>query len=93
MGWRFRRSFRIAPGIRLNMGKSGFTSVSLGGRGVTLNLGKRGTTSTVSLPGTGLSYRHKHQPPGVPAGPLSGRIIAGVACAFIVVFIGAYLAL
>lgn len=99
MGWRFRRSFRIAPGLRLNMGKSGFTSISVGGRGATLNVGKRGTTSTFSLPGTGLSYQHRHktpssaQPPTVPAGPVSGRTVAVRACAFAVVIVGGYLAL
>jgi hypothetical protein len=57
MGWRFRKSFKIIPGVRLNVGSKGVTSLSLGGRGVTLNLGKRGTTTTLSLLGTGLSYR------------------------------------
>ncbi len=57
MGWRFRRSIRIAPGIRLNVGRHGVTSLSLGGKGVTMNLSKRGTKTTYSLPGTGLSYQ------------------------------------
>jgi Protein of unknown function (DUF4236)/Bacterial SH3 domain len=99
MGWRFRRSFRIVPGIRLNMGSAGFTSISLGGHGATLNLGKRGATSTVSLPGTGLSYRHQHknpplvQPPVLPARPAPGRTIAVRAGLFAVLVIGGYLAL
>ncbi len=58
MGFRFRRSVKIAPGVRLNFGKRG-TSVSLGGRGVTTNLSKRGKRSTYSLRGTGLSYTTK----------------------------------
>jgi hypothetical protein len=101
MGWRFRRSFRIAPGIRLNMGKSGFTSLSVGGRGATLNLGKRGVTSTVSLPGTGLSYQHRYNnPPPVqqtqpllPATPASGPTISICACVVGAVVVGGYLAL
>lgn len=99
MGWRFRRAFRIAPGIRLNMGKAGLTSISLGGRGATLNLSKRGATSTVSLPGTGLSYRHRHkssssvQPPVLAAGRGSGRPVAIGAGVFAVGVIGGYLAL
>jgi Protein of unknown function (DUF4236)/Bacterial SH3 domain len=101
MGWRFRKSFRIAPGIRLNMGKSGFTSLSIGGRGATLNLGKRGVTSTVSLPGTGLSYQHLYKnPPPVhqtqpllPATPTSGRTISIRACVVGAVVVGGYLAL
>lgn len=56
MGFRFRRGFKIAPGVRLNMGRHGFTSVSLGGRGLTTNVGPRGVRTTIGLPGTGLSY-------------------------------------
>jgi hypothetical protein len=55
MGFRFRRSIRIIPGIRLNFSKGG-VSTSVGGRGATINFGKRGTKTTVGLPGTGLSY-------------------------------------
>ena len=59
MGWRFRKSFRLAPGVRLNLGRRGITSMSVGRRGATVNLGKRGVTGTVSIPGTGLSYQHR----------------------------------
>jgi hypothetical protein len=55
MGFRFRRSLKIAPGIRLNFSKRG-TSLSLGGHGFTKNISKRGTKTTVGLPGTGISY-------------------------------------
>lgn len=55
MGWRFRRTIRILPGVRLNLSKSGI-STSLGGPGATLNFGKRGARATVGLPGTGISY-------------------------------------
>ena len=52
------------PGISLNVGKSGFTSLSAGIRGFTLNFGRKGTRTTTSLPGTGLSYQspvHHHE--------------------------------
>ena len=52
---RFRRSIRIAPGLRLNLGKRG-ASVSAGVRGAHITLGKDGVRTTVGLPGTGLSY-------------------------------------
>ena len=58
MGFRFRRSVRIAPGVRVNFGKRG-TSVSLGGHGVTENISKRGRRTTYSLRGSGLSYTTK----------------------------------
>ena len=53
--FRFRRSFRILPGVRLNVGKRS-TSVSLGVRGAHVTFGKRGTRTTVGVPGTGVSY-------------------------------------
>lgn len=53
--FRFRRSFRIAPGLRLNIGKRS-TSVSVGVRGAHVTFGKSGTRTTVGVPGTGLSY-------------------------------------
>lgn len=55
VGFRFRRSVRVLPGIRLNLSKSG-ASVSLGGRGFHYTIGSKGTRTTVGLPGTGLSW-------------------------------------
>jgi hypothetical protein len=55
MPWRFRRSAKIAPGVRLNLGKKG-VSVSLGGRGLKATFGHGKVRGTVGLPGTGLSY-------------------------------------
>lgn len=52
---RFRKSIKIMPGVRLNLSKSG-VSTSVGGRGGTVNISKRGVRSTVSIPGTGLSW-------------------------------------
>jgi hypothetical protein len=55
MGFRFRRSLKILPGIRLNLSGSG-ASVSLGPRGLRYTIGSRGTRTTVGLPGSGLSW-------------------------------------
>lgn len=55
MGFRFRKSFRIVPGVKINLSKTG-TSLSLGGRGASVNLGRKRARTTVGLPGTGLSY-------------------------------------
>jgi hypothetical protein len=65
MGFRFRKSVRLIPGVRLNFSRSG-PSVTVGGRGLSTNYSKRGSRSTVSLPGTGLSYTTSHTslPPG-----------------------------
>lgn len=56
MGLNFRKSFKIAPGVRLNLGKKGISSVSVGGKVGRLSVSKKGITSSVSAPGTGLSY-------------------------------------
>jgi hypothetical protein len=61
MGFRFRRSIRILPGIRLNIGKRG-VSTSIGVRGAHVTFGRTGTRTTVGLPGSGLSYTHLEKP-------------------------------
>lgn len=58
MAFRFRRSIRIAPGLRINLGKRG-VSLSAGGRGATITTGARGTYANVGIPGSGLSYRER----------------------------------
>lgn len=58
MGFRFQRSLRILPGVRLRLSKKG-VSLSLGKRGACVNAGKQGITGNLGLPGTGLSYRQK----------------------------------
>lgn len=55
MGFRFRKTIRLLPGVRLNISKGGF-STSVGRPGATINIGKRGVRGTVGLPGSGLSY-------------------------------------
>lgn len=57
MGWRFQRRFKVFPGVRINISKSGI-STTVGGGPFHLNVGPRGIMGTASLPGTGLSYRH-----------------------------------
>ncbi|MCV2445591.1 DUF4236 domain-containing protein [Acinetobacter bereziniae] len=56
MGFNFRKSIKIMPGVRVNLTKKGVSSVSVGKNGARVNLGKKGTRATVGLPGTGLSY-------------------------------------
>ena len=54
MGFRLSRHFKIAPGVRLNLSKSG-ASTSVGRRGAWITIGPKGTRSTVGLPGSGFS--------------------------------------
>ncbi|MGP7733598.1 DUF4236 domain-containing protein [Oceanimonas smirnovii] len=55
MGFKFRKRIKIAPGLHVNVSKSG-VSTSLGKPGATINIGKKGVKSTVGIPGSGLSY-------------------------------------
>jgi Protein of unknown function (DUF4236) len=55
MGFRFRRSVRILPGVKVNFSGSG-ASVSLGTRGLHYTIGPKGSRVTAGIPGTGLSW-------------------------------------
>lgn len=56
MGIRFRKSFKVAPGVRLNVGKKS-SSVSFGGKGFRSTISTTGRrTRSVGIPGTGISY-------------------------------------
>jgi len=55
MGFRFRKSIKILPGVRVNVSTGG-ASVSLGHKGATVNVGKRGVRGTYDLPGSGAYY-------------------------------------
>lgn len=55
MPFRFRRSVRIGPGLRLNLGRRG-VSASVGGRGGRISLGRSRARATVTVPGSGISY-------------------------------------
>jgi len=56
MGLRFRKSKKILPGVKLNVGKKS-VGASFGGKagGFSVNT-KRGVTARGSIPGSGVSY-------------------------------------
>lgn len=58
MGFRFRKKINIAPGVNINVSKSGI-STSLGKPGATINISKNGVRATAGIPGTGLSWSKK----------------------------------
>ena len=72
----------LRPPLRFNFGKSGLSSISLGGPGVSFNIPitRSGAPwTTVGLPGTGLSWSVEHSPEAnrlaaerLPAGPAEG---------------------
>ena len=56
MGLRFRKSIKIAPGVRLNIGKKS-VGISAGVKGARVSVNSSGrVTKSVGIPGTGLSY-------------------------------------
>lgn len=104
MGFRFRRSVGIIPGVRLNFGRRG-ASVSLGVRGARVTVGPSGVRKTVGIPGTGMSYttqegwgRRGTLPPvpdepqrvGTPArGESAGWVVAGVLLVLLLIVLAA----
>lgn len=66
MGFRFRKTIKIMPGVRVNVSKSG-ASLSVGPRGASVTMGKNGIYGNAGLPGTGLSYRGRLDRPSRPA--------------------------
>ena len=58
--FRFRKSVKIAPGLRLNINKKS-VGISTGVRGARYSINSSGRrSSSVGIPGTGLSYRTQH---------------------------------
>ena len=77
MGFRMRRSFSVIPGVRVNLsGRS--VGLTVGGKHVRTTVNSRtGTHTSVSLPGTGLSYTTAHHRAAQPAAaPSRSRRVA-----------------
>lgn len=56
MSFRFRKSIKIAPGVKINLNKKS-VGLTVGGKGAKYTINSSGRrTATVGLPGTGLSY-------------------------------------
>ncbi|SOB98595.1 uncharacterized protein DUF4236 [Ureibacillus xyleni] len=56
MGFNFRKSVKIAPGVRLNVGKKS-SSISFGSNGLRYSISSNGKRrTTVGIPGSGISY-------------------------------------
>ncbi|MCZ6942590.1 DUF4236 domain-containing protein [Bacillus mycoides] len=58
MGFKFRKSFKVAPGVKVNLSNKG-VGVSAGVKGVCVSTGPSGSRITTSIPGTGLSYEQR----------------------------------
>lgn len=56
MGLRFRKSIKLAPGVKLNLNKKS-TGITVGGKGAHYTINSNGKkTASVGIPGTGISY-------------------------------------
>jgi hypothetical protein len=71
MSWRFRKSFKVIPGVRLNLTARGL-SATFGAAPFSVNVGPRGVYRNVSIPGTGIWDRQRIGGPSShpPAGEL-----------------------
>ena len=79
MPWRLWRRIKIAPGVTINVSKSGL-STSIGPRGAKVTLGRHRIRRTVGLPGTGLyftsSTKRSEGPTQTPGPVLPGAGLA-----------------
>ena len=66
MGLRYRHSFKLFPGVRLNLSGGG-VSATIGVRGASVNVGRRGVRGNVGIPGTGISFSHRLDGPAPSA--------------------------
>ncbi|MDA2163843.1 DUF4236 domain-containing protein [Bacillus cereus group sp. Bc252] len=58
MGFKFRKSIKVAPGVKVNVTHKG-VGVSAGVKGARISTGPSGSRITTSLPGTGISYEQR----------------------------------
>lgn len=72
MALRFRRSVKLAPGIRMNVSGSG-VSWTLGPRGASVGIGRRGTYLTSGILGSGLYSRERLDGTHQRASPSPGK--------------------
>lgn len=82
MPTRFFRRVHIAPGLTVNLSKTG-ASLSMGARGAHYTIGHGRRRTTVGIPGTGMywtTYSHRHARAAArPRRPVTGRSAPGGA--------------
>ena len=82
MRFSFRKRVKIAPGIYVNLGKKGVSSLSVGAKGATVNLkGKTGSSQPGHRSSNGLTYsEYMRAPKAIRAEyrASGGKVPAGV---------------
>ena len=74
-GIRLFRRIKIAPGVTINVSKSGL-STSFGPKGAKITVGKRGIRKTVGIPGTGMYYTSLSSSSPKPPTPVAANVAA-----------------
>jgi Protein of unknown function (DUF4236) len=62
MSWRFRKTFKVFPGVKLNLTPRGL-SATIGAAPFSLNVGPQGVYGKVGIPGTGIWARERLDTP------------------------------
>jgi hypothetical protein len=80
MSWRFRKSFKAMPGLKLNLTARGL-SATIGASPLSLNVGPRGAYGNVGVSGTGVWTRQRLDilslsPPATNPGPFEPGSVA-----------------
>lgn len=94
MGIRYRKRVKVAPGVYINLSKSGM-STTLGPRGLSVNIGKDGAFLNTGIPGTGFYSREKLAPANVGGSHQNGSAPAFIGCGTItlIAIFGAFIAI
>jgi hypothetical protein len=88
MPFRFQRRIRVAPGVRLNLSKSGLGG-SIGRNGLRLGIDAKGRKYfSIGLPGTGLSYRGFIDRFNRDALLIVGIVVLAVICLAVMIIVG-----
>jgi len=58
--WTFRKSIKVAPGVRVNISKNGGLGVSVGVKGARVAVNAKEVRTTLSIPGTGIQKTDRH---------------------------------
>jgi hypothetical protein len=64
MSWRFRKTFKVLPGVKLNLTRYGI-SATIGAAPFSVNVGPRGVYRNLSIPGTGIWDRQRLDTPSL----------------------------
>lgn len=58
MSWRFRKTFKVMPGVKLNLTRRGL-SATVGASPFSVNVGPQGVYRNIAIPGTGIWSRER----------------------------------